>query len=144
MPGSDIPVNGAGSAASQSTYGPTGCQAICSSNNKCQAAVYSPSTQQCWMKPAVNVGGIVSAADRVLMPQGKPASGNPHSSMRYDGPNALSLSLPSAGDCSSLCASLPFSVCQASVYGPSTTCSIKSNASNLTLDQNYTSWSHVP
>lgn len=143
MVGSDVPPDASKPAVfSQPTYAATGCQAICSSDSRCKAAVYQPSTQLCWMKSGVTTSALAPNADRVFMPQGAPATGQDHTSTSYTGPDAVVVSLPTSGDCSALCASLPFATCQASVYGPDTTCRIKNSASGPVLDQKYTSWMH--
>lgn len=141
MTGSDIPPDAShpGTIA-QTTYGPTGCQAICSSDSRCKAAVYQPSTQLCWMKSAVTPGSLVSNADRVFMPQGTPGTGQVKGNGRYAGIDTVSLKVPSATDCSSLCGGLSMEACQASVRDPDGTCHIMSSASGLTLAQNYSSW----
>lgn len=141
MTNSDIPPDASrpGTIA-QTTYGPTGCQAICSSDSRCKAGVYQPSTQLCWMKSAVTPGSIVSNADRVLMLQGTPGTGQTQANGQYHGIDTISVKVPSASDCSSLCAGLPFAACQASVRDPDGTCHIMSSASGSSLAQNYSSW----
>lgn len=141
MGGNDIPpdVSQPGTLA-QPTYSATGCQGICSSNNSCRAAVYQPSTQLCWMKSAVLPGSVTATSDRVFMPQGTPGTGQAHANGQYSGNTLLSLKLPSATDCSSLCAGLPWSSCQASVFSPDGTCNIMNTTSGLTQANAYTSW----
>lgn len=141
MGGSDIPPDASQPGTlTQPTYGPTGCQAICSSNSKCKAAVYQPSTQLCWMKSAVLPGAVTANSDRVFMPQGTPGTGQAHANGQYSGATLFDVRLPSAADCTSLCAGLPWSSCQASVYAPDGTCHIKNTTSGLTQATGYTSW----
>ena len=141
MPGNDIPPDASNpSVFSQPTYAATGCQAICSSNNKCKAAVYQPSTQACYMKSAVVPTAVSSNADRVLMPQGNPETGQVHANGSYSGTPVVNVHLPSSGDCSSLCAALPYSTCSATTYGLDGTCHVLSNAGVMSIVQGVTSW----
>lgn len=143
MTGSDIPPDASrpGTIA-QTTYGPTGCQAICSSDSRCKAGVYQPSTQLCWMKSAVTPSTLTPNADRVLLPQVTGTSaGASYTNMHFTtGIEALAIKTPTVGDCSSLCQGLPDSVCQGVTFDPDGTCRVKSKASGLAAAGLYRSW----
>ncbi len=143
MAGNDVPPDASKpSVTSQPTYAATGCQAICSSDSRCKAAVYQPSTQLCWMKSAVTPGGIASATDRtVLLPVTSVPTGTAYTNMQFStGIEASKLSLPTLSDCTSLCQGLSRSDCQGVTYDPDKTCHVKSMASGLGTNSLYNSW----
>ncbi len=143
MPEQDMPVTGDDGkpASSQGTYGPAGCTAICNSNAGCAASIYSPSTKTCWIKSGLTPGKVSGNADRVLQIPDTGATGAPANNYNYPGNDTVSLPLPSADDCSTLCRALPWSACQGSTYDSNAkTCHIKAPASNLTPANNMVSW----
>ena len=143
MSGVDIPPDASNPGTlNQPTYAATGCQAICSSNNKCMAAVFQPSTQLCWMKSAIVPASITAASDRTLLLQATPIpTGNTDSNMQFTtGIEAFKIPVPTLDDCSALCQGLPRSVCQGVTFDPDKTCHIKSMASGLITASLFNSW----
>lgn len=126
---------------SQPTYGPTGCQAICSSNNACKAASYNSQSQACSMMSNLTPTGIVQNSGTTLMfpVASLPAGATLPQTTYSGGAEILHVTVPLATGCTALCQALPncTGMTHESIHG---NCSVRATLSNSSTDQYSTSW----